>query len=418
MTSTITDRVYGESASVALKAPCVAVSNGPLPLVGLTAVGGYAPNVNDRILVKDQVDPTANGIYNASAGAWQRSGDFDGAFDCTQGTLIVVYFPTAGDIFYQLTTFNPSIGTTPLVFAPFDPTILTQALFDGFLGTVNFAGAVNDSYSDAYFKRTAAYVGGVPGHVATCMTIETDVTGTGATNYEWALLAIMNNYANAGNNVAGYFQGNRETATTGPTWAAVCEVRELVPIADPVTGLIGLEINNRSNGTDANGNRVGIDVVCTRYDKAGNPTNITFGVRVQNDQDGANSIIGNAFSAYQCQVAVAFDCANATVTSGSLRMAQSVPILFDVNGTQKLVSQGLGIDHQVGGVLTNRLLSAGGLQVQTVQVVGARNTGWNPWTGILDNASVFNAASVTLVQLAERVAAIQNALTVHGLLGL
>lgn len=119
MTSTITDRLYGESSGVAVKAPCLTVSNGPLPLVGLGAVGGYTPLAGDRILVKDQADLTTNGIYNASNGAWKRSGDFDGSFDCTQGTLIVVYFPNAGATVYQLTTFNPIIGTTPLTFASF-----------------------------------------------------------------------------------------------------------------------------------------------------------------------------------------------------------------------------------------------------------------------------------------------------------
>lgn len=119
MTSTLTDRIYGESASVAVKAPCVAVSNGALPLVGLTTIGSYTPLPGDRILVKDQVDPTANGIYNASTGAWARSGDFSGAYDAVQGTLIVVYFPQAGATIYQLTTLNPIIGTTPLVFSSF-----------------------------------------------------------------------------------------------------------------------------------------------------------------------------------------------------------------------------------------------------------------------------------------------------------
>lgn len=120
MTSSITDRVYGVSSDVAVKAPCLAVTAGvPVPLVGLGAVGGYTPNVGDRILVKDQTDPTANGIYNASQGAWQRSGDFDGPYDCVQGTLVVVYFPNSQATILQLTTPNPIIGTTPLNFASF-----------------------------------------------------------------------------------------------------------------------------------------------------------------------------------------------------------------------------------------------------------------------------------------------------------
>lgn len=146
MTSTLTDRIYGESASVAVKAPCAAVSAGqPLLLQGLGAVGGYVPQVNDRILVKDQVNPTANGIYNASNGAWTRSGDFDGIYDAVQGTLIVVISPTSGgSIFYQLTTVNPIIGTTPLNFSSFiNPTsinyALTPAEFVAGVAPVNFS---------------------------------------------------------------------------------------------------------------------------------------------------------------------------------------------------------------------------------------------------------------------------------------
>lgn len=127
MTSIITDRIFGESASVAVKAPCVAVALTPLLLNGLTPVGSYAPKVNDRILVTAEADPTTNGIYNASNGAWARSGDFDGIYDAVQGTLIAVYSPASGgSIFYQLTTFNPIIGTTPLNFSSFiNPTSIT-----------------------------------------------------------------------------------------------------------------------------------------------------------------------------------------------------------------------------------------------------------------------------------------------------
>lgn len=121
MTSTLTDRIYGESASVALKAPCLAVSTTPLLLSGLGAVGNYVPNPGDRILVVNQADPSTNGIYNASTGAWKRSGDFDGPFDCVQGTLAVVYSPnSAQGLFFQLSTPNPVIGTTPLNFSPFN----------------------------------------------------------------------------------------------------------------------------------------------------------------------------------------------------------------------------------------------------------------------------------------------------------
>lgn len=119
MVSSITDRLYGESSGVAVKAPVIAVTNGTqLPLTGLTSVGSYTPSEGDRILVKDQANPAANGIYNASASAWQRTGDFDGPFDVVQGTLIVSVLANGESLLYQLTTSDPIIGTTPLNFSP------------------------------------------------------------------------------------------------------------------------------------------------------------------------------------------------------------------------------------------------------------------------------------------------------------
>ena len=120
MVSTITDRLYGESSGVAVKAPVVAVTNGTeLSLVGLTPVGTYAPQEGDRILVKDQTNPTANGIYNASVSGWQRTGDFDGSYDCVEGTLVIALLNNGQALIFQLVTPSPVIGTTPLVFMPF-----------------------------------------------------------------------------------------------------------------------------------------------------------------------------------------------------------------------------------------------------------------------------------------------------------
>jgi len=52
-----------------------------------------------------------------------------------------------------------------------------------------------------------------------------------------------------------------------------------------------------------------------------------------------------------------------------------------------------------------------------VQVVGGRDTGWAAFTGTTNKATAYATGSVTLVQLAERVAALQAALTTHGLTG-
>lgn len=56
-------------------------------------------------------------------------------------------------------------------------------------------------------------------------------------------------------------------------------------------------------------------------------------------------------------------------------------------------------------------------KVNAVQVVSARNTGWTAFTGASNKATAYDPSTITLVQLAERVSAMQIAFTTHGLIG-
>lgn len=55
--------------------------------------------------------------------------------------------------------------------------------------------------------------------------------------------------------------------------------------------------------------------------------------------------------------------------------------------------------------------------LNNIQVVGPRNTGWTAMTGTANENTSYATSTITLVQLAERVKAIQDALTTHGLIG-
>lgn len=57
------------------------------------------------------------------------------------------------------------------------------------------------------------------------------------------------------------------------------------------------------------------------------------------------------------------------------------------------------------------------LQRNGVQILSTRQTGWVGMTGTADSSSAFNTGTVALQDLAERVKAIQDALTTHGLIG-
>lgn len=57
------------------------------------------------------------------------------------------------------------------------------------------------------------------------------------------------------------------------------------------------------------------------------------------------------------------------------------------------------------------------LAVNSTQVVTARQTGYSAMTGTPNSGTVYDVSTVTLPQLAARVAALQTALTTHGLIG-
>jgi hypothetical protein len=63
------------------------------------------------------------------------------------------------------------------------------------------------------------------------------------------------------------------------------------------------------------------------------------------------------------------------------------------------------------------LASGFAYRINATQVVGARDTGYAAFTGTTNKGTAYATGTVTLVQLAERVAAIQASLTTHGLIG-
>lgn len=264
------------------------------------------------------------------------------------------------------------------------------------------------------FFRNAASTTGAAANVGAAVRVQTNVAA-GVVNFEWGILSVLNNSATAGQNVAGYFQSNKQTGA-GPTWAAVAECRDTSGNANPTSGQVGLEVDIRASGTDNGLNRVGLDLVLTRY-PYNSGANVTFGYGMRVGSFGdAGVTIGAAYTCFNTTVGFGLDVANATVTAGAVRMAQGTAILFDATGTpQKLLSQGLGMDHFGTGGFANRLLNAGGLQVLSHQVVGPQIAGYGTPTGNANQGS-FNAATITLPNLAAGVAQLILDLKTHGLI--
>ena len=111
MPSTRTDRIDGVSTSTAVKAPCRAATTANITLSGEQTIDGIAIVADDRVLVKNQTDTTENGIYDASASAWTRAKDFDGARDVVDGTQVFVNLGST----YASTYWKFKGNTNPIV---------------------------------------------------------------------------------------------------------------------------------------------------------------------------------------------------------------------------------------------------------------------------------------------------------------
>jgi hypothetical protein len=105
---------------LAIKAPARAATTGSnITLAGLFTLDGVALAAGDRVLVKDQADAAANGLYNAATGPWTRTVDAANNSQFTTGLDVVVTSGAAnGGGMFQLTAANPVVlGASPLTWA-------------------------------------------------------------------------------------------------------------------------------------------------------------------------------------------------------------------------------------------------------------------------------------------------------------
>jgi hypothetical protein len=271
------------------------------------------------------------------------------------------------------------------------------------------SGTSGTDFALQYFRRNADHSGGAAGFVSSCLRVET-YTNAGTTNYEWAFTAKLDNSTAAGQNVAAYSQGIKRS--TGPTWASVMESIDATGTANPATGLVGVEVDIRANGTDNSTQRVGMDLVASRQLVAGVPTGAAmqagYGIRFQHGGDASAAFV------------VGIDTTLAVFAQAAMKLAVNQPIAFNAAATKQLSHDGTGLKFsQDGGAsLTVRLNDAGNIQIASNQVIGARIGGYtNPFTGATNKPTAYDTATITLPQLAERVAALQASLTAHGLIG-
>lgn len=114
------DRTDGLVGNTGYKAPVKAATTGNITLSGAQTIDGVAVTTGDRVLVKDQTSSVDNGIYDVDTGTWQRSADFDGAYDVVEGTFVFVNpggTNNGGSEWRQATTGSITPGTTAITFS-------------------------------------------------------------------------------------------------------------------------------------------------------------------------------------------------------------------------------------------------------------------------------------------------------------
>lgn len=144
MPSLVSDRRFGVSAGVAVKAPVRAAATSAITLNGTQTIDGVAVVAGDRVLVKNQVDGVENGVYDVSTGPWTRAVDFDGVRDVVSGTRVYVAAGTinGGGEFVVSTEGAITPGQTSISFAAVDSPAIAATY------ALNGVGAVERTLQD------------------------------------------------------------------------------------------------------------------------------------------------------------------------------------------------------------------------------------------------------------------------------
>ena len=276
------------------------------------------------------------------------------------------------------------------------------------------------------FRNASGVSGGTSGYVNPGIWHHT-ITGANETSYEWGMVSVMDNYSNTlAQNVAIYGQGNKYTSA-GATWGGVFEAHDQSGSTNPTGGLVGIEVDNWGNGTDGNNVRVGVDVSIGKSDPSGSIMETGFGVRVGAlNSDLTQGRVIRAFSTGAITFDCAFDSSLGTQSTAGVayRMANGHKLSFTSTNDRTLsyTSSGLTYNTNSGSVFTvsdtGNVNQTGQLSILGLNVLTSRRTGYtNAMTGTADRSTPLDTSSVTLVQLAQRLKAIEDDLLTHGLIG-
>lgn len=242
--------------------------------------------------------------------------------------------------------------------------------------SVHLGGGATDAAS-FYFRRESNYAGGSFGFVNSGLRVDSFVRNAASTAFEWSFTATMNNWANAGENVAAYFLGRKYA--NGPTWGAVSEAVDHTEVADPTGALIAHEFNITANGTDnaaPYGSRVGLDLAIRKHNPAGADVVASWGYRIQT---GSGARVSRGYSFYPgTLVDKAFDASTATISQSAFKMAEGQAFVLSVDDTIKMLYDGFGVKFEDTGVLKLRINDTGVLQLGNLFTVATTPASFTP----------------------------------------
>lgn len=221
--TTYSDRFLGSVVATIGKQPVVVATTAAITTSYSQTIDGVLVSDNktsgsgkkaDRVLVKNQVDQTKNGVYDVNnSGAWTRSQDFTGPSGIVKGQLILVNGGTQAGL-WQLTTADPvqidqtaGSSSTPsnVVFSP--ALFINFAFYLGTCGTSTnpqINGDNTSGFCSAGAGKVDTYISGVK-------VVETTSTGQAITG---ALSVSGGITGNLTGNVTGTATNATNVATT------------------------------------------------------------------------------------------------------------------------------------------------------------------------------------------------------------
>lgn len=291
------------------------------------------------------------------------------------------------------------------------------------------------------------------------------------TQTEWAISGELDNYSNTASTGDTAVSGVANKYGTAAVFGGHYQAKDwnIFAADTDVTSLVGIEVNTPAVGLDhptsngGLGSRRSLDIIARTNEQvvdwdiaagnsgdaeigvgidvrtdAGTGGYFRYGIVVRETAGNLNSIntgiYTNTSGAYGLRLVGANTSASISVegdstiglnlagtfTTAALRINASQYIAMDATAGIKM-SYGItptvwsffnGATERVGFIMT----ATPTLRINSVSVVGSRKTGWTAATGTATRTT-FDTATVTTAQLAERVKALLDDITSHGLIG-